>query len=76
MSHFEFIVYRVKEYGRVPNDCNVNRNVKKVFVGSMQSPFEKDITLIQVALYTRYIDIELFFITTWGKLRKILVQIP
>ena len=49
----------VKSHGF--NDSNVSKNVK-VYVGSTQRPFKKDITIIEVALHMKYIDIELVYL--------------
>ena len=38
---FECIVYKIEVYGRRHNDNNVDRNVKKVYVGSTQGPLKK-----------------------------------
>ena len=63
-------MYKAKVHSRRSNDSNVSWNVKKVYVGSMQKPFKKDITIIEVALYTKYIDTELVYLSICGELRR------
>ena len=61
-------MYKVEVFGRELNDSNVNRNVKKVYVGSTNVPFKKDITITEVVSHTRYIDIEIVYLNTWENL--------
>ena len=75
MCHFERIVYKVGVYGRGPIESNVYRNVKKVYVGSKLGPLKKGITIKEVAL-TRYIDIELLYLITRGRIKKNMSKDP
>ena len=50
------------EHSCGPNNSNISRNDKNVYVGSIQGPFKKDITIIVVVLHTQYIDIELLYL--------------
>ena len=43
----EYIVSKGKVYGRGPKDSNVNRNVKKVYVGSSQGNWKKKRKILQ-----------------------------
>ena len=55
-----------------PNNTsyNDNSNDKNVYVGSIQGPFKKDITIILVVSHTKYIDTELDYLTICGKFKR------
>ena len=53
-------VYKVEIYNRRLNDSKVERNIKKLNVGSTQGTFKKkDIKIMKVVSHSKYIDKEL-----------------
>ena len=72
---FECIVYKVEVHSCGSNHGNISRNIKKVYIGSTQGPFKKDIIIIEVSLHVKYIDrhslFNIVYLTMWGKLRRI-----
>ena len=55
-------MYMVEVHSCASNDCNISRNFKKAYVSSMQGHFQKDITVIEVVLRSKYKDIELVYL--------------
>ena len=50
---YDCIVYKMEVYSSGPNNNNVSCKNKKVYKGSMQVPFKKDITIIEVVSHTK-----------------------
>ena len=56
----------------MPNDNRViSKDKKNIYIGSTQSSFKKDSTIIEAVSHTKHIGAELVYLTTSGELKRI-----